>query len=562
MYSQNNYRYTNQQPKGTVADFFDYFSNLIDKNDGTRSFIYRTTDCYNSDAPFDMSQESRIMITAPDFDITNISDSYITMKVNLKLQLNKALPDMVDPDKLMKVFVGWRCSNQILDQLQIVSNNNNTGYQQNECVREGFAYATLMDKHNRTNRKYVQTLYKQANEYNTNVCGTFVDLVDLADGAVHSVDFDITLPIDHILAFQAFDLWPNKIGGSIELKFYVKPKGLVYCMVDPECVLFDKKMKGLDVKADGFTPDVKTQYLHQFTQIHNPAKIITKAKLKDGGEGDNAIHLYEIAGETVRLDCTAMTITQCKCTTANFNVVQSTRDHIKEIFSKGFCIPTQKLEYNAFPLAIANSNLQTTTNMPLHNCTCISIMFPRRDNDFTVFENPFLENLQLTVAGKNLPDEPTSTIGNRFLQDQLLASDLDGPSEPTKEHVASLTLLKNDDKDANHTRLKNVLTDQTSFMWNVQLERHGSGYAFDGFDSYGQNIPIQITASPIYRTTYTKDGKQITNGNNTYYYPDIDDETIHPPPPQIWTCSDTYFLATLNGITYVNDTPPNSQVEA
>ena len=128
MYSQNNYRYTNQQPKGTVADFFDYFSNLIDKNDGTRSFIYRTTDCYNSDAPFDMSQESRIMITAPDFDITNISDSYITMKVNLKLQLNTALKELNDPDRLMKVFVGWRCSNQILDQLQIVSNNNNTGY--------------------------------------------------------------------------------------------------------------------------------------------------------------------------------------------------------------------------------------------------------------------------------------------------------------------------------------------------------------------------------------------------------------------------------------------------
>ena len=43
-------------------------------------------------------------------------------------------------------------------------------------------------------------------------------------------------------------------------------------------------------------------------------------------------------------------------------------------------------------------------------------MFPKHDNDYTVFENPVYNNVQLTVKGKNLPDEPVSTQGARFLQ--------------------------------------------------------------------------------------------------------------------------------------------------
>ena len=49
----------------------------------------------------------------------------------------------------------------------------------------------------------------------------------------HEVEFEINLPFDDILALQAFDLYPNKVCGELELKFYVKPRGLIWCMVDP-----------------------------------------------------------------------------------------------------------------------------------------------------------------------------------------------------------------------------------------------------------------------------------------------------------------------------------------
>ena len=52
------------------------------------------------------------------------------------------------------------------------------------------------------------------------------------------------------------------------------------------------------------------------------------------------------------------------------------------------------------------------------------------------------------------------------------------------------------------TRYKNCLSDKTAFMWNFQLERSCAGYCYDGFDSYGLNIPIQIRGQPNQNSTF------------------------------------------------------------
>ena len=88
-------------------------------------------------------------------------------------------------------------------------------------------------------------------------------------------------------------------------------------------------------------------------------------------------------------------------------------------------------------------------------------------------------------------------------------------------------------------------------MWNVQTERGNAGYTFDGIDSQGQNIPIQIKGNP-----------KFTGLQDTYYNVDAAG-TIHPPPPQIWLCRDTYWLASTSGLKYVPfDTPAEKQLVA
>ena len=61
--------------------------------------------------------------------------------------------------------------------------------------------------------------------------------------------------------------------------------------------------------------------------------------------------------------------------------------------------------------------------MPLFNTTSITVVFPKHTNDYTCFDNPIYHNVQLTINGQNYPDEPVSTLGARFLQYQLVASE-------------------------------------------------------------------------------------------------------------------------------------------
>ena len=548
MHSSFNQRLVNKdQSQGHVASYFENLHNLIQLNDGTRSFILRTVDCHDQSAPFNESQETRIQITHDDHMISQISDGFLTFKVNLTLQLTGISSSFNDPNKLCKLFVGFKSSNQILDQLQILSRNLNTGYQQNECCREGFAYSTIKPFNEKKTRKYTHSLYENVSSYSPSICGTYINIQDFKDGLPHQVEFEVNLPFDDILALQAFDMYPNFCCGNIELKFYVKSRGLVWCALNPSTVKDYKEiMEGETVGIDLTNTNLSALYKHAFTQINNSSTIISKwtesLKTVSGVEVTTA----EAEQGNAMLQCTGMTIQQLKSNMYGFGINGKSAQKVIEIFKTPQVIPSQMLDYNAFPLSATRSGIQSTINMPITNCTCISIMFPKHDNDYTVFENPIYNNVQLTVNGKNLPDEPVSTQGARFLQYQLIASDLSGGLQCTKEYEDSIIMSKN---DSGGIRYKNCLSDGTSFMFNIQCERNGAGYTYDGFDSNGQNIAIQLKGQPIY-----------TDDNDTYWNFANDGGKTNPPPPQIWCCRDTYFLASVNGLQYFNcDSPPNSQ---
>ena len=144
MHSAFNQRLLNKnQSQGHDASYFENLHTLIHCNDGARSFILRTVDCHDQSAPFSESQETRLQITHDDHMISQISDGFLTFKVQLTLQLTGIASTFSDSNELCKLFVGFKSFNQILDQLQILCRNLNTGYQQNKCCRESFAYSTI-----------------------------------------------------------------------------------------------------------------------------------------------------------------------------------------------------------------------------------------------------------------------------------------------------------------------------------------------------------------------------------------------------------------------------------
>ena len=542
MHSHSNVRLTNKnQKQGNVAKYFENLSSLVQENDGTRSFQLRTVDCHDQAAPFNSAQETRIAITHSDHMISQITDGFLTFQVKLMLQLTGIdAANFTDKDHLCKIFVGFKSSNQILDQLQILCRNLSTGYQQNECCREGFAYSTLKPRNEKKTRKYVHSLYENVSIYSPSVCGTYIDITEFKDGLPHPVEFEMNLPFDNILALQAFDMYPNSICGDLELKFYVKPRGLVWCMVDPINVKeYKEMMEGQSINLVCDT-NMSAMFKHSFTQINNSAEIINS--FNETASGVEGVPQVNITKGACNLICTGMEIRSLKSNMYGFDVNSASLEKIAQLFNEPVIIPSQQLDYNAFPIAATAAGIQSTINMPVANCTCISIMFPKYDNDYTVFENPIYNNMQLTINGKNMPDEVVSSQGARFLQHQLIAGDLSGGLECTKEFEDSIVMAKN---TSSGNRYNNCLSDGTSFMWNIQCERNNAGYTFDGIDSQGQNIPIQIKGQPIH-----------SGANDTYYNVDAAG-TRHPPPPQIWLCRDTYFVLSRDGVVYESfSTPP------
>ena len=443
MHSNINVRLQNKdQKQGNVANYFEKLSELVQVNDGTRSFQLRTVDCHDQAAPFNSSQETRIAITHSDHQISQITDGFLTFRVQLMLQLTGIdAANFIDKDHLCKIFVGFKSSNQILDQLQILCRNLSTGYQQNECCREGFAYSTLKPKQEKKTRKYVHSLYENVSIYSPSVCGTYIDITEFKDGLPHPVEFEINLPFDNILALQAFDLYPNSVCGDLELKFYVKPKGLVWCMIDPLNVKEYKEMmegESINIVSD---KNMSSMFKHAFTQINNGAEIINS--YTESASGVDGVPNVSVNKGSCNLICTGMEIRSLKSNMYGFNVKSETLSKIAELFATPQIIPSQQLDYNAFPIAATTAGIQSTINMPVCNCTCISIMFPKYDNDYTVFENPVYNNMQLTINGRNMPDEVVSSQGARFLQHQLIAGDLSGGLECTKEFEDSIVMAKN-----------------------------------------------------------------------------------------------------------------------
>ena len=536
----NNAQYKNEtMDQGSVVEYYKKLKDIISTNDGTRSFIIRTEDCHDQNAPFNQSQETRLRITHSDHMISQITEGFINFKIKLTIQLSKDIQTthVNDTEKLGKIFVGFKSSNQLLDQLQIYSNNLSTGYQQNECCREGFCYSTIKPYSEKKTRKYTHSLYENVSDYSQSVCGTYIDLSDFRDGQKHDVEFEMNLPFEDMLALQAFDLYPNRIVGDIEIRFYVKPAGLVYCQVDPRTIKEVKEYME-DTIIDSTFKSAPV-FKHGFTQIGNESKI---AALNVGS--DKSI---TPTTESITLSCLGLTVTACKSNMFGFGVKESTLQAIEQMFSEPVSIPSQQLDYNAFPTAPTAAGVQGTMNSPLSNITSITVVFPKHANDYTCFDNPIYHNLQLTINGKNYPDEPVSTLGARFLQYQLVASELDGGIQCTKEFEDSLTMPKNKDDG---TRYKNTLSDASSFMLNIQTERSRGGYLFDGLDSNGQNVPIQIRGQPI----HSGDG-------DTYFNCDETGQN-HPPPPQVFFCRDTYFTVDIHdGLVYhLKGCPPGSQV--
>jgi hypothetical protein len=141
-------------------------------------------------------------------------------------------------------------------------------------------------------------------------------------------------------------------------------------------------------------------------------------------------------------------------------------------------------------------------------------------------------DLQLKIGVVNYPDKGYSTTGARYLQEQSIVADLDGPLQATDSFTNSIVNSRNNPSTGE--RWNNGLSDDTDFMAMFETERGDAGYTFDGLNNTVGNVNTQIKGNSAHRGI-----------NQTYYYLDIRADgtvnpVVHPPSPQIWLRKDTY----------------------
>jgi hypothetical protein len=458
------------------------------------------------------------------------------MVIEVTLQLGGVDPYyMNDPDRICKYFVGFKDSNQVFKQMWIRSRNHGTGYEQSEMCREGFCMGQSMDFNSKKSRKYTHTLYESVSNYNESVCGTFIDLEDFKDTNPIVTKIELVIPFDDLAALQSFAFYPNAVVGDLELNFYVGHEGLVWCPIDPHQVYDVMTVLQNQEFGHVFPVGKPINIAHQFTQINNETMTLETFTTISA---ENPTYTWTTGYSS--LNCLSMRVLSCEANMSGFKVRESTLRGISEIFSMPVNIPAEYLEYNAFPTPPDEGGLRSTLNTMLNNVKDMYVMFPKRTNDVTCFDNPCVDQFCIRCLGIQYPDKVISTLGARFFHYSLTAADMGGNLRPSDEFVDSYTMVKNRAKDG--VRYGNTLRDGSSFALIIQTERNESGYVFDGIDSGGQSTPIDIQFVPLYR-----------GANDTYYNFSGNPETpnLHPPAPQLWLCRDVYWTVDVtNGLVF------------
>ena len=617
--------------EGDVLSFFqNKLRNLIQRNGGDNSFSFVMEEFTNKDCPMPVGTKTRIKLSHTGHTITQIEKSFSTILLDFNIRLSQPIDVSADNNGLMKLFVGFKNAVEFYEDCRFwVNGKLLDSYRQDELQRESFAYNSIKPRDAKATSKFSHSTWENVSQYSPSVCGCYVNLSDLADGNIHKLTIELTIPFTDQLALQAWQLYPNAIVGEIEEEVKTSLRAMVWCQVNPNVV--KETLQFLDdVAIDEELPAV-VPITRKFTQVGKPAtivnhysgaptpsqKLIVKyQRLQAGkpytdtepssrtdtnndetnpititfGYTDEEFAKYEVdksqvnhaefpeliashnpdmklnPGDSVKilnndvhgallvgrkydssvslgvgkitLDVISGTIQLGRSNLAGFGLKPHVLSSLQHELTTPLIIPSQELTREIFEGSAKVNGLEISKSIPLRNATNITMMFPKSPSDITTFDNIMYQNVQLVVNKRTYPDtEFHNTCAARFYQHQLVANELDGALEATQEFEDSFTQPLND--PVTGERYSNCRSDGTSFGINFQLERSNAGYVFDGIDTGSTSITVTFRGQPMYR-----------GDNDTYYIPDPDLPDVHPPAPEAWICSDTWFTWSVKGIEY------------
>ena len=473
------------------GDVYEYFQNelvnLVQHNGGDHYFNWKTFECTEQTAPHTVGTKTYLRLTTENFDITQMEKSFITVLLSFYVKLDQTLTGVKEKDtnKLLRVFVGLKNAAEFFGKLDTLCDNVMLKNTQDEAVREQFAYNSIKGRSQKATAKFSHSTWENVSNMNESVCGVYIPLADIADAQPHKFT----------------TLYPNRIVGELKELVQTSMEGFVWAPVNP--TIAKERIEFLDDKTIAETFPSNIAITRKFTQIGNPANIVIE--MKDGTTPQAAEGYLKVTNDSANgldiklgkasLSITAGTIDMMRTNIAGFNLKPECHAQIHQLLQTPIIIPSQTLDRRPFASAATSNGIDANIDIALSNATNITVMFPKRHNDCTCFDNVMYQNVSLSVNKHEYPDTEVSTIGARFYQMQLVANELDGTLEATKEFEDSFTDPLNDSTTG--TRYKNCRSDGTSFGINFQLERSNAGYVFDTSMYFVPDMVTELITSSI-----------------------------------------------------------------
>ena len=486
-------------------------------------------------APFTNAQEISIPITTTNFDVIEFSNTYLHILAKLRIRVTN--PPVVEGDddfaKMLKqnqfVMIGLKAGPHVIRDYQIKFNNVPiTTTTQSSAVYESFLYSTFKGKSEIANKKYVFTPYEEAHDYENSVCGIYVPIGDLESGSCYK-DLDIIIPLRELLIFQAFNEFPTKLFGELQLVFHTTAEAFVHMEVNPITSIRKNIING---KIDKSVPhlsevlalvDASFDYTHAFEQIGitSPVQYISGYD-----EENNKLKFTTQAEFTPYID--ELVVSECWVDCKGYRMQDSALRELYSYFqSHPFVVPTQRVEVFTFPNGAEANGLRTSMTVNFNHTTDCELLMPTDSRSRTIFRNPCLDNFQLQIGQQRYPDQLISTTSPQFHEQVMQASDFDTIFEVTDEFEHSLT----DPLTDGEKKLKPT-TDNTCFIPVFQTERtgaNGNSLWWDGIDG---SHKVELTGKALYPTC------------DVYY------QGPNTPSPILCLTSDSFWLFRIldNGV--------------
>ncbi|KAL7720426.1 Uncharacterized protein QTN25_002466 [Entamoeba marina] len=322
----------------TTTEYIDLVQHIVSQNEGNRDCKMLSIDSNNTQCPINgTSQTTDVKITDDSLNIINIDKGFITAHMKYKVRLNCTYSYLSPVDNegienFYKIFIGFKSGTQMLDRYRIkVINGKMTACQQNDSVYENTIVRAQKSKHEVEHRPGMYTTWENANNFSQNVCGCYVNAIDLLNTDVW-IEFDVVMQYDDFLPLSNVTLYPQYALGGLKMEIKNRITGnLVWCQVDP-CVIARKAIKqgamtlptanktySSGRAATVLEHEYGMAYPAQFTQIGYSSEVYWCVN-------DTVEDVWVKSGVT--LTCTNVQMTECKANIFGYNLKSDVRDSI------------------------------------------------------------------------------------------------------------------------------------------------------------------------------------------------------------------------------------------